>query len=592
MKKISTKILLLSIINSLTVMLILSSIAVWSMIGIQRSYLEKFEGAIRKDFDNLITTQVQSAVSLIQGYYETYQKGEINLEEAKELSASAIRKLSYGQDGYFWVDTYEGINVVLLGNETEGTNRLESKDEKGNYFIKELIKNGREAEGGFTDYYFTKKDGTTTMPKRAYTLAFEPFEWVIGTGNYVDDIDGMIQNEEKDITEAVKQRIALLQVVSGVLAVIFGIISYIIGKRISKPIEDASQIIKQLSLGNFNVELPGKYLKNKDEIGLISHSLKDMIAAIQQMIRAVIKEAAASKEIIEKLSQEIHILQSEFKEIAQETYQLSTGMEQTAAAAEEMSATSNEIEIATGTVAEKSQDGARAANSMVMRANEIRSGMMTSQKSALEMMEETTKMLDKSIEDSKAVKEITVLSDAILQIASQTNLLALNAAIEAARAGDAGKGFAVVATEIRKLAEDSTHTVSQIQAIAEIIKNAVTHLSESAYKLSSFVAYEVKKDYEIMIDATGQYHQDADGIDQMVSDFSATSEQLLASIQDVIKAIDSITEASVEGAERTTVIASKSNTSLEKANEIVELLTEVKGKTESLSEAVSWFKIS
>jgi methyl-accepting chemotaxis protein len=78
----------------------------------------------------------------------------------------------------------------------------------------------------------------------------------------------------------------------------------------------------------------------------------------------------------------------------------------------------------------------------------------------------------------------------------------------------------------------------------------------------------------------------------MVSDFSATSEQLLASIQDVIKAIDSITEASVEGAERTTVIASKSNTSLEKANEIVELLTEVKGKTESLSEAVSWFKIS
>ncbi|MDF2596113.1 MAG: mcp, partial [Clostridia bacterium] len=291
MKKISTKILLLSIINSLTVMLILSSIAVWSMLGIQKSYL-----------GNLITTQVQSAASLIQGYYETYQKGEITLEEAKKLSAWAVRNLSYGQDGYFWVDTYEGVNVVLLGNETEGTNRLESKDEKGNYFIKELIKNGREAEGGFTDYYFTKKGGTTTMPKRAYTLAFEPFEWVIGTGNYIDDIDSMIEKEEKDITEAVKQKIALLQVVSGILAIIFGMISYIMGKKISKPIEDASQIIKQLSLGNFIVELPNKYLKKKDEIGLMAHSLQDMIAAIQQMIGAVIEEAATSRQIIERLS--------------------------------------------------------------------------------------------------------------------------------------------------------------------------------------------------------------------------------------------------------------------------------------------------
>jgi methyl-accepting chemotaxis protein len=592
MKKISTKILLLSIINSLTVMLILSSIAVWSMLGIQKSYLGEFEGTIRKDFDNLITTQVQSAVSLIQGYYETYQKGEITLEEAKERSASAVRNLSYGQDGYFWVDTYEGVNVVLLGNETEGTNRLESKDEHGNYFIKEMIKNGREAEGGFTNYYFTKKGGTTTMPKRSYTLAFEPFEWVIGTGNYIDDIDSIVENEKKEITEAVAQKILLLQVVSGILAIVFGMISYIIGKKISKPIEDASQIIKQLSLGNFIVELPNKYLKKKDEIGLMAHSLQDMIAAVQQMIGAVIEEAASSRQIIERLSKEIHSLQNEFKEIAQETNQLLTGMEQTAAAAEEMSATSNEIEIATGTVAEKSQDGARAASNMVIRANEIRSGMTTSQKSALEMMEETTKMLEKSIEESKAVNEITVLSDAILQIASQTNLLALNAAIEAARAGEAGKGFAVVATEIRQLAENSTSTVSQIQATAEIIKNAVTHLSESAYKLSAFVAHEVKKDYDIMIEATGQYHQDADSIDQMVSDFSATSQQLLASIQDVTKAIDSITEASVEGAERTTVIAGKSNTSLEKANEIVELLTEVKGKTESLSKAVARFKIS
>ena len=591
MKKISTKILLASINNSLTMMIILIGIFAWSMISIEKAYIEKFEGTIRKDFDTLITTQVQNAMSLTQNYYESYKKGEITVEEAKIRAASAIRNLRYGEDGYFWVDTFEGVNVVLLGRDTEGKNRLEATDEKGNKFIQDIIEKGRKEGGGFSDYYFSKQGGNEALPKRAYSLAFEPFEWVIGTGNYTDDIDIIVQNEEEEITAAVREKIFLLLSISIVLVIVFGGMSLIVGKKISRPIEDSAKIIEQLSLGDFMVEIPEKYLKQKDEIGLISNSLQQMITSIKGMIGEVARESVSSIEVFEKLSQEIHTLQNQFNEMTAQTHQLSMGMEQTAAASQEMNATSNEIETAAGSVAEKSQDGTKAANAMSKRASQIKISVIESEKSATQVISETQSMLEKAIEESKAVEKITALSDAILQITAQTNLLALNAAIEAARAGEVGRGFAVVADEIRHLAEDSKNTVNQIQSITEIIRNAVMNLSSSSHKLLEFVSRDVKKDYSFMLTTADQYNKDADGIDELVGDFSATSEELLASIQDMIKVIDDISVATVEGAAGTTSIAQKAGFALERTNEIVKMLAIVKAGTQSLSSAVEQFNI-
>jgi len=591
MKRISTKILSASIVNSLTVMIILIVLSAWSMISIQNAYLEKFETTIRNEFDNLITTQVQNAISLTQSYYDSYKRGEITEDQAKEMAESSIRNLKYGKDGYFWIDTFEGVNVVLLGKDTEGTNRLEAKDEKGKYLIKEIIENGRKAEGGFTDYYFTKKDGNEAMPKRAYSLAFEPFEWVMGTGNYTDDIDIIVQTEKSGIIKEVKEKIALLLTISSILAIAFAIVALIVGKKISKPIEDSAKIIKQLALGDFVVEIPEKYLKQKDEIGLISNSLQQMIASIKSMIGEVVRESVSSSNVVEKLSDEIHTLQNQFNEMTAQTHQISMGMEQTAAASQQMNATSNEIEIAAGSVAEKSQDGIKAANDMSKRANQIKLNVIESEKSALKVITETKDMLEKAIEESKAVEKITALSDAILQITSQTNLLALNAAIEAARAGEVGRGFAVVADEIRHLAEDSRSTVNQIQSITEIIQNAVVNLASSSHKLLQFVSQDVKKDYAFMLNTAEHYNKDAEGIDELVGDFSATSEELLASIQDMIKVIDDISRATIEGAEGTTSIAEKSDFALGRTNEIVKLLQTVTQGAEGLTRAVSKFNI-
>ena len=173
------------------------------------------------------------------------------------------------------------------------------------------------------------------------------------------------------------------------------------------------------------------------------------------------------------------------------------------------------------------------------------------------MMADIRVNLEQALEDAKVVDQIGVLADSILNITAQTNLLALNASIEAARAGEAGKGFAVVAEEIRVLAEQSKDAVANIQAVTENVNKAVGNLTSDSNRLLDFVDTDIVKclnGFEKMAD---DYNMDASNINDLVSDFSATSEELVASISNITQAIDGITSASNDSATGTTNIAQK-----------------------------------
>jgi len=139
--------------------------------------------------DALIKSEVQTAVSLLQTIYEKQQQGIYTTEKAKELGADLLRDLRYGSDnaGYFFADTIDGVNVVLYGSAVEGTNRYNAGLNGINY-IQEILKNGTQTGGGYTDYWYPKKDETAAKAKRAYSLLFQPFGWVVGTGYYLEDV--------------------------------------------------------------------------------------------------------------------------------------------------------------------------------------------------------------------------------------------------------------------------------------------------------------------------------------------------------------------------------------------------------------------
>ena len=120
--------------------------------AMQTKALETIESDKRASYDEMIQNQVDNVISLCQNIYTQYEAGVYTREEAKKLAADEIRQHRYGDGGNFCVDQYDGTNVVLLGSQTEGTNRLETKDGNGYQMVKEIIRVGKQADGGFTDY--------------------------------------------------------------------------------------------------------------------------------------------------------------------------------------------------------------------------------------------------------------------------------------------------------------------------------------------------------------------------------------------------------------------------------------------------------
>ncbi|MBP3691452.1 MAG: cache domain-containing protein, partial [Schwartzia sp.] len=153
----------------------------------KESEIKLYRETLRADVEREIKMETEVARSLIQKLHDRQKKGELTEAQAKKMAADLVRDLRYDKGaGYFWIDTYEGVNVVLLGRDAEGKSRINAKDPQGRFFIQEMIANGRKDGGGYTELAFPKPNETKPLPKINYTLAFEPYQWVLGTGIWVD----------------------------------------------------------------------------------------------------------------------------------------------------------------------------------------------------------------------------------------------------------------------------------------------------------------------------------------------------------------------------------------------------------------------
>ena len=567
--KVQTKlsIVMLATIVALVLCAVISS---ESMKQLQSKALETMEADERESYDEQIKQQVDNVVSLCQTIYDQYQAGVYTEEEAKKLAADEIRQLRYGDGGYFWVDQYDGTNVVLLGNDTEGTNRMETKDANGYQMVKEIIRVGQEADGGYTDYVFPKEGETEPSPKRSYSKAFEPFEWVIGTGNYTDYIDDKVASIEKDFTSYVtnKRTTFIISTIIEGAVVVFLLILIILS--IIKPLKKCISSIGVMEQGDFSQALGTALLKRRDDFGKLAGSIESMRTEMNGLIGEVKSQATEITGMVQEIDTNIQALDEEIENVSATTEELAAGMQETAASSEEINAMSHEIESAAKSIATRSQDGAMEADDIRDRAVSIKKTTTENDKRTKAIHAEINEGLTKALEDIKVVDQIGVLAESIMEITGQTNLLALNASIEAARAGEAGKGFAVVADEIRVLAEQSKAAVVHIQDVTKNVVESVTNLADGAKKLLEFVGTDVVDNFAGFSDMADSYSNDAGSIDGLVTDFSASSEQLLASINGVMDAIGEVSKAATEGATGTNDIAEKTGVVVEKAAEIKE----------------------
>lgn len=550
------------------------------------------ENQTRQDYDNAIKEQVEDAISMLEVYNKAYEDGKMTLDEAKKQGADMLRELRYGENGYFWADDTEGNNIVLLGGETEGTNRLDSTDANGYAMIKDIIAVGQQDGGGFCDYVFPKEGETEPSPKRSYSKLFEPFGWVIGTGNYIDYIDDVVATSSQKIDSIVNNCVRVLTVIVVISFIVVIVLMYAIIFDIKSSMKQTMAFIDKLSSGDFRERASDKQLGRKDEFGKLANNMNNLAVTLDDVIGTVKNESDALKGVVDVVEEHVNGLNSEIEGVSAATEELSAGMEETATSSDEINTIAQEIGRAAQSIAERSQKGAETAVQIHTRATSAKEETQANSKKVTEIKDEISESLEQALEDAKVITQIEDLAESIMNITSQTNLLALNASIEAARAGDAGSGFAVVAEEIRELAEQSKATVENIQKVTGNVTKAVEKLSDDAKRILDFVAEDVTENFRSFSEITEVYNNDAGYIDELVTDFSAVSEELLASINGVLESITGVSQATNEGATGTSEIAHRNENVMLQSESVLEQMKNAAATSKRLEESVGKFIIT
>lgn len=395
-------------------------------------------------------------------------------------------------------------------------------------------------------------------------------------------------NEVYGEVNKTKLVVSVLMLIATILIIVSAVL---IAGFIAEPIKLTAKHLNVLAAADFTLKVQDKSFRRKDELGTLGKAMGVMTESVRSVLQGVIAETNEVKENVKVSSQNLAELSLNIEEISATTEEMSAGMQETAAASEEMNATAAEIERAVESIAEKTQSGTVMAGEISKRALALKDTAVLSQQAAHEIHETINADMRTSMEQVRAVEKINVLTEAILQITAQTNLLALNAAIEAARAGEVGRGFAVVADEIRKLAEDSKNTVSEIQDVTKLVVTSVQNLTQSSEKALEFIDTTVINDYKALVTTGEQYYEDSEVVQDLVTDLSATAEELLASIESMTKAINEVAVSNAEGSQSTQSIAEKAADIMKKTANVAAMIKKTEGNSESLVKAVAKFKI-
>ena len=452
-----------------------------------------------------VKSEVQSAISSIEYYYNLSDSGKIDEATAKKDALEALRNLRYGDDdsGYFWVDDTD-YNLVMhpILPEQEGTNRYDLTDKNGVKIIQSIMKTA-ESGGGFNEFYFTKSD---------------KWNWVITTGIYSDDIHEIVNKSDglRRIVKIFNGSANFLIVVGIVLVLVMLVISYVIIKRLVKVIEKVRSKLESVAHGDLSSSLDETVIKRSDELGQMVEHTNIAIGSF----RGSISKAKDTADMVKNNSDAI---KDKTETALSATSQVAKAIEHVATDVTNQADLLGEIVKNVGIMSEGGVEMSDSVNNISeyvdelnVSSNEMKEKVELMSAGSQGMTSQISGIATKINNTNDAIKHMTEILNVIEEIASQTDLLSLNASIEAARAGEAGHGFAVVAGNIKTLAENTSSELSNIKEIIDSLTKSFE---------------ECKNDIEDVVDSNKENaaytHQVIEQFDKVFSGISFTNEKLV-----------------------------------------------------------------
>ncbi|PWC18941.1 methyl-accepting chemotaxis protein [Brenneria corticis] len=471
--------------------------------------LNTLYSSMMKERIGQIAALVELAHASAQKTYEREKSEQISHEEALEEAKRAIGSFHHGNRYFFVLGYSDDVNYVHPDPKRVGTVDANGGRENGarsRAALKEQTIAINVGKG--------MRPGSQTPVEKIYAITrFEPYDWIIGTGDYIDDIQQVFW----------RNALTLLSIVAALLLVIsllaWNMLRTLLRQLGGEP-QYAVNVVKQIADGNLVVEVQTL----PDDRGSILHAIRTM----RDSLAALVSQVRGSTDSITSASEQIA---SGNEDLSARTESQASALEQTAAAMEQLTAT-----------VQNNAENARRTNELAQSASDVaeRGGLVISQ---------VVDTMDAINTSSRKMADIIGVIDGI---AFQTNILALNAAVEAARAGEQGRGFAVVAGEVRTLAQRSAAAAKEIRGL---IDNSVfkviegTNLVKNAGATMSEIVESVQRVTVMVAAISSAGAEQSSGIEQVnqaVSQMDQSTEQNATLVLEVLAAAKSLNNQALE----------------------------------------------
>ncbi len=497
------------------------------------------------------TEKIRNLVETVYKVAESaHQRSDLSEADRKQLALNTIKAMRYNTADYFWInDSHPTMVMHPIKSALDGKDLSDFKDPKGKRLFVAFARVCREKGQGTVDYLWPKPGLDEPVEKLSYVKLFQPWDWIIGTGIYIDDVRAVVSAKQAALDKSLAaQRNILIIAIVCILAATLAGVAWLV-KRITVPIREAADMLKDASEGAGDLTRRLE-VRTKDEVGDMARWFNVFIGNLQQIVRQVVENAGRIGEsamslagISEQMNNGAEQTSGKADGVASSADHMNNNMTSVAAAMEEATTNINMIASAaeemTATIAEIAHNSEKG-NAIVSRA--VSQAQVVSTKVA---------------ELGRAAQEIGKVTEAITEISEQTNLLALNATIEAARAGEAGKGFAVVANEIKELArqtaqatEEIKSQISGIQGTTDETVTEITQISKVINDVSEIVTTIVTAVEEQSVttqEIAGNVTQASQGVEEVnrnVAQVSGVSSQIARDIGEVNQSANEISTSS------------------------------------------------